>query len=582
MLYCMYIFFYCVVMLLIDVNTLNIQCDQQTQPITPSMNQIIICDNNCDLCEIHCGNINQCFGAIIYSGALNTTIKCTGENACAQSKIYIGKTGNYPINYNHINFQRNSYLSVNIDCTGKVGCARSTIIIDGSFSSNNLVLNADAGGQDSFKDATIDVATYPGQSFNLICGSEQPNCAGTTYICRGGGCLCNSNIIANNGGCIGILQGIVDKSRSPTLSPTKNPTVIPTKNPTINPTLLTLIPTSSPTIVTLSPSMFPTKLTVNPTINPTELPTVSPTKPTSVPTGITQLPTYLPTINPSNNPTFNPTNNPSDTPTVNPTLFPTKSTINPTILPSISPTINPTEIPTVNPSYNPTMTPSVSPTPLSQSPTIPTINPTINPTNTPSNNPSISTVSPTVLPTKETLLPTNQPTKLTDLPSSSPTITPTLIPSLSPSITPTMTTLLPSNTPTLSTSSPTPKNITELLNKQKTREKIINMIRVISIIIGLILAIIGIHFCNIKLRRCKEDQNDMADVIQTQISNNTVQMNTNKLYGKPNYPSKIHVKPSNSIDSPKNENNLGVTPGQTILVRKNSDDGIEVTYERNN
>ena len=308
------------------------KCNQPNQPIRPQSGHTIVCDNNCNRCEIICDVVNQCFDTRIYSGALNTVIKCTGENSCSKSKIYVGKTGNYPMNYDHTNFERTNYNSVHIDCSKKVSCKEASIIIDGYFSSN-LALNAAGNAEDSFKDSVLDVALYSTQRFNLNCGSFQANCDGSQYICRGGLCLCNQNNIASIGGCIGILNGIQDKTRNPTKSPTDKPTTFPTPQ-TISPTQTPTKFTESPTLPTNIPSQSPTH-------SPTNHPTLVPTK---FPTKVTNIPTISPT-----KVTNNPSNNPSESPTIEPTWYPTHSPSLSTQFPSSSPTIEPTMLPTHSP-----------------------------------------------------------------------------------------------------------------------------------------------------------------------------------------------------------------------------------------
>ncbi len=245
-------------------------------------------------------------------------------------------------------------------------------------------------------------------------------------------------------------------TKTPTNAPTKDPTKSPTNDPTKNPSEA---PTKSPSKVpTKSPSDVPTKSPSNvPTKSPTELPTHTPTKsPTKVPTkDPTNPPSHAPTKDPTDKPTIDPTRSPSHAPTRDPTNRPSKS---PTRGPSHSPTTDPTKAPTEDPTRHPSHAPTVDPTKAptgdptrhpSHAPTVdptkaPTKDPTKDPTNAPTKDP---TRHPSHAPTKDpTEAPTKDPTKH---PSHAPTIDPTKAPTKSPTESPTKRpTEPPSHTPT--------------------------------------------------------------------------------------------------------------------------------------
>ena len=138
---------------------------------------------------------------------------------------------------------------------------------------------------------------------------------------------------------------------------------------------------------------------------------------------------------PTKAPTHKPTQNPTETtqsPTKDPTMDPTSD---PTIDPTSDPTTDPTNDPTVDPTMEPTFNPTTDPT------KDPTIEPTTNPTNAPSYSPSTAPTNP------PTIAPSGSPSAPpTVAPTFPPSISPSLAPSISPSITPTFS---PSQSPTI-------------------------------------------------------------------------------------------------------------------------------------
>ena len=158
--------------------------------IKPKSNDIIICDNNCDTCYIDCSLPDQCKESVyIFSGALNTRIKCLGYQSCLDIFIFIGNTGSYPPRYNENNFIRELYESFIIDCTGNAACVSSNIFVSGNFVSNGFILAN--GTNDNFKDARLSVNLFQTNTVSLYCSDSNKPCSGkTNYICYGGTCLC--------------------------------------------------------------------------------------------------------------------------------------------------------------------------------------------------------------------------------------------------------------------------------------------------------------------------------------------------------------------------------------------------------
>ena len=564
----------------------NSECNQQIQPIIPRENEIIVCNNKCSICVVHCPGFRQCWRTRIYSGALNTIIKCDGEQSCGESQIYVGKTGNYPEKFDHTTFERNLYHHASIDCSAKLGCVKATIVVDGNFR-DDLSLNADGNGEDSFKAASLDVAMYDGQTFNLFCGLVRANCEGSLYTCRGGSCLCNDNPLTNNGGCQGIAS-ITTASRAPTSTPTNQPSHIPTigtisptaaptepteqptaaptkapsktpsKAPTKNtesPTPASKNPTKSPTIApSTAPTTNPTRSTNNPTLSsetptniPTEAPTPAPTNGTDSPTVITTQPTPLtgePSLPPtSTDPTLSPTNEPTNEPTSIPTDSPTLSTINPT-----GNTDQPTPV-TSNPTTKPSISPSVKPSPA---PIVPPTKATITPSET-SNSPTESTVDPTNLPTNDPTIsdsPTIKPTQ----PTTEPSIKTTLKPTTSPHNEPT-------NTPTTNTVNPTPSPVSSQSGFASTIDRFKTTIIVFTIITGLMLIFIGLYYFYHTVKRKKDASNDEVSGLSQVIPKDI-----NKMY--------------NNENNAKNTQNTkdGDSDGRRVTMTSD----VEIKYSSNN
>ena len=171
--------------------------------IKPLINDIIICDNTCDTCNIICSDTNQCQNIHVYSGALTTNINCFGEGSCINSVLYVGQHFFvYPNGYTSSNFGRINYNILQIICTGKSACVGMRTHINGNFKFGGI-LNADSNGHDSFKDAYLYVSLLETQVFNLLCGLNVNNCYGSTqYICNSGNCQCNGETTHLSGGCV--------------------------------------------------------------------------------------------------------------------------------------------------------------------------------------------------------------------------------------------------------------------------------------------------------------------------------------------------------------------------------------------
>ena len=170
------------------ITTTSSQCNFSPTEDKP----IIICEKTCTSCVVTCSDSYQCKNMELYSGARDTTLECTNEGSCLESKIYIGQTGTYPVGKTLNDFD-NEYNLISITCNGKSSCLKANINIVTDTLTGTGLIDVDSGGLDSFKSGIL---TVNAPSFNLICGESEKNCDAVTYTCDNGDCLCN-NVIGN-------------------------------------------------------------------------------------------------------------------------------------------------------------------------------------------------------------------------------------------------------------------------------------------------------------------------------------------------------------------------------------------------
>ena len=182
--------------------------------ITPDKEDTVICDNTCMNCNIICDNTAKCDKLMVYSGANNTRIECSKIDACKDSMIFIGDTGNYPNNYNSNNFNGiQNYTE--IICSDKAACNSMNIEISGYFEYGGLV-NIIGNQDDIFKDSTLEVNIQTGNDmyFNLDCGQSSTSCGNVAYTCGTANCECDGEIDNLNGICSSIFDN--QMTRNPT------------------------------------------------------------------------------------------------------------------------------------------------------------------------------------------------------------------------------------------------------------------------------------------------------------------------------------------------------------------------------
>ena len=181
--------------------------------ITPQMNDIIVCDKHCNKCEVLCTESYQCKSVKIYSSAKNTSVLCSGSNSCNDLMVNIGDNGVYPFGYDSNLFNGIEYDVATIDCVGKTSCLKLNVNINGRFLLGAEV-DADSGGQDSLKDASIDVYFDNSQIFNLNCGESEKNCYASSMVnCyKQAICHCNDVNGGNLGGCALVADNVVTHS----------------------------------------------------------------------------------------------------------------------------------------------------------------------------------------------------------------------------------------------------------------------------------------------------------------------------------------------------------------------------------
>ena len=195
---------------LILIYNINVMySDNCLTPISPSSQNIIICDNTCNFCNIICDSIHQCNSINIYTGALNTNVNCYGEGSCSNVIIYAGTNFNkYPPGYTPNNFDRISYNFIQVTCTSTTSCSGMRLYINGNFV-NGGVLNADSNGLTSFSQGYLQVSLLETQIFNLLCGNNINNCPGARYICIKGNCQCNGETRGLNAGCSALSNNFI-------------------------------------------------------------------------------------------------------------------------------------------------------------------------------------------------------------------------------------------------------------------------------------------------------------------------------------------------------------------------------------
>ena len=284
----------------------------------PSSNDIIICTNSCDNCNVICNP--DCHGIKVYSGAFNTNIQCSSTSACHYAEIYVGDTGNYPdSDFDGTLLARDKHNFTKIVCESDKSCKEMTITIKGVYAHGGLI-DLIGSGLQMFAYSEINVnmqSILDLNGFRLKCGENSQNCENVKYACFGVNCICQ-------GSCGGIMY----HTQSPSLpsygytytstrtsrsvyiikytTETLTPTHIPSENPSIAPAVT---PTDNPTI-------FPTKTpSISPSISPVEITSTSPTDaPTIYPTNklndSTDAPTNIPSTFGSETPTISPTHNP--------------------------------------------------------------------------------------------------------------------------------------------------------------------------------------------------------------------------------------------------------------------------------
>ena len=122
---------------------------------------IIICDNNCNECNIKCYN-NNCWNSNIYSGALNTVIHCNGQSSCSWSTFKIGYNyGEYPTNYYENNFIRKEYQRFTMNCNQRNSCFVANIHVKGNFI-NGVYITGNENARNGLRSANIDIDILPG------------------------------------------------------------------------------------------------------------------------------------------------------------------------------------------------------------------------------------------------------------------------------------------------------------------------------------------------------------------------------------------------------------------------------------
>ena len=161
--------------------------------IFPDNNDIIICTNQCNSCDIYPKTNNT-----IYSGSNNTNIYCNNTNSCSNSMYYIGSDINIPINYG---YQTNDFLGkkseLNIICNGIMSCKSLTINVNGSFT-NNVTISAKGINGNSFESSTLNCNLNDlEQICSLNCGNT--NCNDSTFNCENNNCLCQNECSQLNG-----------------------------------------------------------------------------------------------------------------------------------------------------------------------------------------------------------------------------------------------------------------------------------------------------------------------------------------------------------------------------------------------
>ena len=167
-------------------------------------NDIIVCTNKCNECNIFCDSKDQCKGSIkVFSAALVTNIHCTNYNSCEGLNLYLGYNNNYnyPNQYNIDNFT-SIYDSVNIYCTGNIACKAARFYITGNYINGTYI---DVSGNiDNFQDSRLECDLFEHQSCQLKCGNSDRTCKNARFTCFGGICTCIGS------GCKKLWTGGID------------------------------------------------------------------------------------------------------------------------------------------------------------------------------------------------------------------------------------------------------------------------------------------------------------------------------------------------------------------------------------
>ena len=155
-----------------------------------NIDDIVVCTNNCDECNIICDRKDQCKGNVkVYSGAIITNIRCTNENSCEGLGVYLGSSDNYspPFPYSKNNFV-GTYSSAYIDCTGNIACKVSSFHITGDYI-NGASIDVSGDG-DNFQDSRLECNLFEHESCQCTCGSSNLACSNALFECYGGTCEC--------------------------------------------------------------------------------------------------------------------------------------------------------------------------------------------------------------------------------------------------------------------------------------------------------------------------------------------------------------------------------------------------------
>ena len=216
--------------------------------IKPKKGETIICTNEYFMCTIECTEEYQCTeGVVVYSGAINTRIKCTRDQSCVGAIFHIGIPSRIPIHYSISDFD-GIKSSFSISCTKDHSCQYATINVNGYFEENIMIGTV---GVDAFEEGILDVNLHNNDNTcNLYCNDISfASCEDVTYNCGSNGlCLCYGS------GCPNITtQSPTQMTPNPSIKPTNIPTISPTIKPTNSPSIT---PTESPVIIIINTNEY--------------------------------------------------------------------------------------------------------------------------------------------------------------------------------------------------------------------------------------------------------------------------------------------------------------------------------------